>query len=252
LNKIISFISTFKKFFGLYDRIQRSAIYSWGANGIHSIVPSNEKDTQEVCSTYPHFTVIDGVKRAREIGFLNSSPILKDLIDKALPAIDTTMVGLIKSDIILPEDFSKKCELIFQKYGYDIFIVSSRISIRLNYLIDSSESYKKALTEPRLSYPKSDLFITSKFLWRKIIKDMPEFIFGRYCWDDWLQTYAETHGLKKYNCTEALTPLHCDHPSMIAMQEGAEGKEAPSSKYNFELWKPKNSALIKYWEIIKI
>ena len=260
MNNSISFITAFKKFVGLYDIIQKSVIYSWKMNDIKVIVPANETDTKIKCSDYSNITVIDEVKRARELGFSNQSPVLKDLIEKALPHIDTTMVAFINSDIMILEDFAQKCEKIFQKYGYDIFIVGSRLNIRLNYYADSPEGYKKALSEPRLPYDditSSDIFITSKFMWKKILQDMPEFILGRYCWDNWLHTFAEINNLKKYNCTKTLVTLHCEHPnSMIYAQEGFEGKEAPSSKHNLDLWQPIKDVYgysrIRHWPAIQV
>jgi hypothetical protein len=252
----ISFITAFKSFVGLYDIIQRATIYSWQLNGIKTIVPSNEADTKIKCAGYPGISIIDGVKRGRELGFSNQSPVLKDLIEKALPAIDTTMVGFINSDVMIEGGFAQRCEQIFQKYGFDIFMVGSRSNIRMNYYVDNPDSFKRALTEPRRpDSDRSDVFITSKFMWRKILKEMPEFILGRYCWDDWLVTFADVQGFKRYNCTQILPTLHCEHPkTMILKQEGLPGREAPSSKHNMSLWHPfrivHGSRKISDWETL--
>lgn len=219
----ISFITAFKKFIGLSEIIQKSTIYSWQINGIKTIIP-REDDS-------PNLSIIEDVKRGP-----NQIPIFRDLIEKALPMIDTTMVAFINSDIMIEENFLQKCNQIFQKYGFDICIAGSRSNIRLNYLVDNPESYKKALAEQRLPYydqTSSDIFITSKFIWRKILKGMPEFILEGCCWDSWLHSFAETNGLKRYNCTQAIALLHCDHPKL--------SKKIPGQPVR-----------IDYWESIKI
>jgi hypothetical protein len=260
MNKIISLVTAFKKFKGVYDRIQTAAMYSWKVNDLQVIAPVNEVDTKTVCQEYSYTTLIEGVKRGRELGYATQSPILKDLIKKALPMTKTSMVAFLNSDIILLEDFSKKIERIFDKYGYDIFITGTRYDIQLNYRVNDAKSYEKVQHEPRTMFDtvtSSDIFITSKFLWRKIIAEMPEFILGRYCWDNWLHLYVHINKLKKFNCTQALPVLHPIHGNEhIYQQEKAHGKDAPSSQHNLRLWTPfmekYGTASIKNWPAVEI
>lgn len=237
---MISFITAFKKFKSPYDMIQHSALYSWNANDIKIVAPLNEVGLKEKCSGYPNLTLIEGVQRARELGFSNQCPVVKDLIAKSLPLLNTTIVGLINSDVIITEKFNEKIQKIVNRYGYDIYMVGSRRDIQLNYYVNTPETYKKVQKEKCEDYDtmtSSDIFITSKFLWRKIIHDMPEFILGRYGWDNWLHMYAEINNLKKLNCSDALPILHCKHDHMhIFYQEKAKDRAAPSSQHNIALW----------------
>lgn len=237
---MISFITAFKKFKPPYDMIQNSAIYSWRINEIKAVAPLNEVGIKEKCSGHDNLILIENVKRARELGFSNQCPIVKDLIAKALPFFDTTIIALINSDVIITEGFVDKVHRIIDKYGYDIYMVGSRHDIQLNYYVNSPETYKKVLQEEYSHYDhmtSSDIFITSKFLWKKIIHDMPDFILGRYGWDNWLHMYAEINKLKKYNCSDALPILHCKHDHMhIFRQEGAKEQHAASSQHNISLW----------------
>jgi hypothetical protein len=111
----------------------------------------------------------------------------------------------------------------------------------LNITVDSEESYRQVLNGDRKLYDvstSSDIFITSKFIWRKIIHEMPEFILGRYGWDNWLHTIAELKGFRKFNCTNVLTILHCKHNHQhILLQEKKQKQSAASSQYNLALWK---------------
>lgn len=237
---LISFISAFKKFKPPYDMIQHSTMYSWKANKIEVVVPDNEVGLKDACQGYPNIKFVSDVKRAREIGFSNQSPIVKDMIARALPLINTPMVALINSDIIILPDFVKKIDKILKKYGYDIYMVGTRYDIKLNTSISSEESYQQVLNEDRKIFDEStssDIFIASKFTWRKIIHEMPEFILGRYGFDNWLHTIAEIKRYRKFNCTNALTILHCEHDHKhIKIQEKIPKQNAPSSQYNLKLW----------------
>lgn len=238
--RLISLITAFKKFKLSYSRIQHSALYSWRANNIEIFTPENEIGIKDACKNYSNVKIIPDVKRARELGFPNQSPIVRDMIAKTLPLINTPMIALINSDIIILPDFAEKIERILKKYGFDIYMVGTRYDIKLNSLVDSEESYKQVLKKDRKMYDEStssDIFITSKFLWRKIIHEMPEFILGRYGWDNWLHMIAEIKGFRKYNCTEVLTTLHCEHDyTHITLQEKIPKQAAPSSQYNLNLW----------------
>jgi hypothetical protein len=241
MNKLISLVSAFKHFQGNYDRIQKSAMYSWKANDLQVVVSNSEVDTKGSCIEYQNIVVVEGVRRGRDLGYATQSPIIKDLIEKALPAVETPMVVLLNSDFILQENFSKKVEMLLNKYGYDIFVTGSRNNIQLNYLVDSAVTYEKVQKEVRNIFDPSgsDVFMTSKFLWRKIIADMPDFILGRYVWDNWLNLYAHRNNLKRFNCTKSLPVLHPVHGNEhIYHQEKAHGKNAPSCQHNLRLWTP--------------
>ena len=205
MDKTISFIPISKKFFGLNEIIHKAAAYSW--RGIH---------------------VMD---QFQESG-------LKDLIEKSLPFIDTPMVALIGSDILLLEDFIEKFKKIIQKYGYDIFMAGSRFNIRLTYNADNSEGYKKVFMEPRLASDNIDMVITSKFIWRRLLKDMPDFMVDDPHWVNWLCTYVDINDLKRFNCTDSLISLHCTHPD---------------STREYEIWEPGlNPVTIKNWASIQV
>ena len=256
MNELISLVTAFKHFQGNYDRIQKSAMFSWKANDLQVVVPNNEVDVKSACEGFPNITVIEGVKRGRELGFSTQAPVFKDLIEKALSIAGAPMVGFLNADIIFLEDFSKKIEKVFEKYGYDIFITGSRNDIQTNYYVNDEQSYKRIQSEPRTLFSGSDIFITSKFIWRLIMSGMPEFIMGRCCLSDWLYLQAHVNKLKKYNCTNFLPTLHPVHgDEHIYQQERAHGIKSPSSQYNMNLWIPVmeryGSVSIKNWPEIE-
>lgn len=256
----ISFITAFRKFKPPFDKIQRSAIYSWKSNDIKVIAPLNEVGLEEKCSNYQNVEFIGDVKRARELGFHHQSPVVSDMISKALPKIDTVMVALINSDIIIPEDFSSILQKMLDKYGYDIYVVGARQNIELEENIDSIEKLKAVWKQKRGSYDQatsSDIFIASKYTWRKIIHEMPDYILGRWGWDNYLHMRAEILKLNKYNCSEAIPILHCNHDFRhILLQEKARERDAASSKHNLGLWEKTRSVYgttkINMWPKIEL
>jgi hypothetical protein len=150
------------------------------------------------------------------------------------------MVAFINSDIILLDNFSEKFSQTFDLYGPDIFIAGSRKNIQLNYYVNSLETYLKVQQEQRKLFnlhSSSDIFITSKNVWEDVVEKMPEFILGRFCWDNWFHMYAEKTNLKKFNCTTSLIILHCNHEYEHTQIEHSERRKAPSSLHNFKLWK---------------
>jgi len=256
----ITFITAFKKFKGLYDNIQKSAIYSCLMNDIQIIAPNNEVGLRESSKAFP-IKFIEGVQRGRDLGFTNQCPVIKDLIIKALPLVETEMVAFINSDIIIYPDFSETLDRIIEKYGYDIFMVGVRRELNLKRVIDSPQNYKEVLLERWMKgndqNTSSDIFISSKFIFRRIGIDMPEFLLGRFAWDNWMHYFGQRYVSKHYNCTESLPIIHCVHGfDHIKNQEGEIGKNAPSSMHNIGLWKPYEQEYgtpqIKNWSILDI
>jgi hypothetical protein len=250
----ISFITALKKFDEEFGPIQRSALYSWGANAVPVYAISDE------LYTYAGLTTLEGVKTGRDLKFKTSSPLINDLIKQALPKISTPLVGFINSDIIILEDFADKIAQIVLKYGPDIFMTGTRYQIKLPYEVDSPESYARIQGEERRIYDEmssADIFIASKEFYAKMADAMPNFIMGRYAWDNWIHTYAEINIKEKYNCTKVLPTLHCVHSiEHIERQEGLPGRRAPSAVHNIRLYEGTflryGSSRINKWPYVEL
>lgn len=233
---MISIITSFKKFLRDQRTIQLSSLYSWSQNEAFIYAPLNEVGLEDATRPYPNFTFIREVKRGRELGFSTQAVILKDLLQKALPLIKTPIVALVCSDIILPTDFGKAIEELFQKNGKDIFVKGSKNIEKLGGIIDTVESYEKLQKGPQTYTGDPGIYITSKDIWEEIAGAIPEFIFGRVCWDSWLCQYGELNIPKNLSCPSV---FHCKHGmEHIKAQEGVWGIDAPSSQHNLKLWEP--------------
>ena len=238
---MITLVTAFRKFKGVFDSIQRSALYSW--KNMPVVIPANEVDTINICSSYSNVKILSGVSRGIEKGYLTHVPFFKDLMQKALPSIKTTMIAFINSDIVLLNNFEELCLAAFEKYGFDIVITGTRYDARLNRPIQDDASYEGFLGEKRFLHEQnsSDIFITSKFIWRKILSGIPDFLMGRPRLNTWLHDYAERYNIKRYNCTNSLITLHCIHsPNRYS------DNPDPSVVYNMSLWIP-SGVQIKNW-----
>jgi hypothetical protein len=259
---MITFITAFKKFnghpesvFKPYGIIQRSAVWSWRNQGIKIIAPDNELGLMKGVSPY-EIVWLKGVKTASDIGFDNFSPVFRDLMLDSIKFIDTPLIAYINSDCIIVDNFYDNLVNICKKRGTDFFSTGTRYSINLKIEINSEESYKKVLNSKRVIgdiSTSSDIFISTKENFIKMANDMPEFIIGRYAWDNWIHLYAIDNFKNLYNCTNSLTILHCNHDyKHILVQEGYELKGAPSAVYNDKLWeqtkKNRTYPKISNWE----
>ena len=73
---------------------------------------------------------------------------------------------------------------------------------------------------------------------------------GRFYWDRWLLGAAEKYCPKRYNCTDSLIALHCDHNyNHIILSEKAATVDAVSSLHNKTLWEKSGlSGDLKGWK----
>jgi hypothetical protein len=256
MDELITFIMAFKPFDITYLPIQRSALFSYKANGIPVIAADTEGDAGKYCTRFPNVTLLKNIRTARDIGFKNRAPLLNNLLTEALKAIQTPLVGLINSDIILPMDFKNSLQKMMIKTGQQGFIAFTRYDLTLEEEIKTVRDLRKLFARESTVYDEatsSDLFISSYENFKKIAEEIPEFILGRYGWDNWIHLFAEVT-FKCFNGTKTLKTLHCRHDhSHIANQEGKPGKSAASSAYNISLLEPirakyGNDVRINHWE----
>jgi len=209
----LSFITVFKKFREPYLSVQNGALDSW--RGLAVVAPNSEVDTKGACLGRPNVHILDNVQTARDLGYGHQAPVIRDLLLKALPTINTPMVGFMGSDIILPDNFQEQLDHILEKYGYNIF-----------------------LTVLKQHGKSTGMFLTSKYWWRKIVRDLPEFILGRFYWRAWLERYVEkTMPGLYFDATPILKIIHQEHDySHIIIQEQVNSyRRAASVVHNFEI-----------------
>ncbi len=253
---MITFITAFKSFDLTYLPIQRSALFSYKANGIPVVAADTEGDAGKYCTRFPNVILLKEIRTGRDVGFNTRSPIIKDLLVESLKMVRTPLVGLINSDVLIPMDFKDLLQKMVAKTGQQAFIAFTRYDLVLNFEMKTVHDLRKLFAREATIYDEetsSDLFISSKENFDAIAREIPEFILGRYGWDNWLHLYAKVN-FQCFNGTKTLKTIHCRHDhSHIANQERKPGRSAPSSAYNLELLKPiqnihGTSVRINHWE----
>jgi len=237
----IVFITSFKPFVGCDATSQKSAIYSWGYNGINYISTSNIGGVR-----------IGGVRKGSDLGYSSDAEVIKDIILSGLEKIEKGLVVFINGDIIVVPGFDKSIYDMVEKYGENSFYTATRYDINLDFEVHDDKTYRDACHLERRLYDtisSSDIFIMSKENMRRMAEDMPDLIMGRYGWDNWIHYWAAAN-VPHYNCTDTLITLHCNHNhDHIKDQEGLPGKMAPSSAHNLRLLQEMSD---KYGSMIRI
>jgi hypothetical protein len=122
---------------------------------------------------------------------------------------DTNTLCYVNSDIILFDDFSSTINILQKKNKF--FGVGRRYNIEIDQLVkfdDENTEIKKYLSYAKIdSYTGSDYFIFDK----NSIKNIPSFLIGRTCWDNWLMHYASKNDLNLTDCTSDILCIHQKH-----------------------------------------
>jgi hypothetical protein len=243
---MLTFVTVFKKFkvepFGL---IQSSALYSWNRQSIPVLAADNEMGIHDLC---PGVSFLKGIRTGRDLGFNTSAVVLPDLLNRAVEASETLLVGIISADVLITPEFMGSIEELVNTHGYETFLVATRHDIDLQFLVNSEETYQKALGLPRGNHGSADLFITSKFQWRMMLRDMPDFLHGRSGWANWIYLYASQRFPKYLNCTMKIPILHCKHDDRYRrLQEGVPVDESKSIAHNKALWEKVRQDTLHIW-----
>jgi hypothetical protein len=235
---MITFLTAFKPFNSVYRPIQRSALFSYKANGVPVVAVDTEGDADKYCSRFPNVTLFKNTRTGLDLGFKNRSPVLKDLLVEGLKLIQTPFVGLINADILIPMGFKNSIQEMITKAGDQSFIAFTRYDLLLLKEVKTVLELKRLFSKQSAVYDEassSDLFVSSKKNFIDIAGEIPDFILGRYGWDNWIHSYSAVN-FKCFNGTKALKILHCRHDhSHIVNQEGKPGRSAASSAHNISL-----------------
>ena len=163
--------------------------------------------------SFSKITVVSDVKTEGDLGVPGDSPHIKNMIEKALNIIGTPFVGLINADIVLTRDFQGRFQGIVNRRGPCFFLSSVRKDVQYDRLINSEEEYKRFFEQAAVPHQdkSADLFISSKELFFQMMNEIPDFIFGRTIWDNWIHLHFKNKGIPCYNSSEALPCFHIGH-----------------------------------------
>ena len=195
-----------KEFTSLFGVIQRNAINSWlklsPKPKIILFGVENEDIKREFNDDCITFHPIDHLNEYK-------TPFISSIFEKAIEYSQTETLCYVNSDIILFNDFPRTIENLISKKKY--FGVGKRHTIEIEKILDFSDQSKISdyyLKNSKFdSYTGSDYFIFHK----KSIRDMPNFLIGRTCWDNWLMYNAAKNNLNQIDCSLDIACIHQKH-----------------------------------------
>jgi len=192
-----------KEFSSLFGIIQRNAINSWlNLNPTPKIILFGVEN-EEIKKEYNHdsisFVSIEDLNEYK-------TPYINKIFEKAMSLSITDTLCYVNSDIILFNDFNNTINNISKIKNY--FGVGQRYNLDLDRVIDfknfdflNKNFFDQATLD---SYTGSDYFIFNK----DTIKNIPNFLIGRTCWDNWLIYYASINNLNLIDCTNDIFCVH--------------------------------------------
>ena len=209
---MISFVSSV---FPDPDRRQLNALYSWSIANVPVILVGKINKPENLNKRFPNIIYVPHVQTARDLNIDSDAPIVRSIIKEALPIIQTPMVGLINSDIIVKDNFMSVLIKAVAKNGYSMFLSCPRFDIVCEETVDTLKKLRRTFKKDRPhSDTSGDIFIGPKRKFEKMIDLMPNFIIGKYCWDNWIHTFFELYNdppTKCFNCSRWLPVFHQDH-----------------------------------------
>lgn len=197
-------MTSFRKFILEFSAIQQETLKSWQAQDIQVIAPDNEYGLSGSC---PGVTLLKGVKTARDLGFKSAVPVMPYLLKESLKFITTPLMGIIDSDVAIGS-FSEELDRIIEKNGFNIFLTDAH----------------------------HDFILLSKFNIKRMLRDMPDLLMGRYGCDTWMVNWGKKHVSRALD--DGLTLRHIGHSQRYKWLQ--EGRNPASDDYNRRLLNEKN------------
>lgn len=220
----ISLIATLKPFKRetAFDWHQETALFSW------SLVPNLDvlliavEDPRgcELAARYG-FRLAGAVETAYDIGYFSKAPTITGLLDAGLRETERDWIALINSDITILPAFVDQFAAVVNRFSAaeleDIFITVRRRDFQLTAPLLTPEAIAALPgTELRL-HPTtgSDIFICRRRMWRRILAEMPRFIYGRFSWDVFLHRFAVERASVAVDASETILSYHPFHGSVV-------------------------------------
>lgn len=198
----VKIITTCAPFIGEKGLHQRMAMSSWSNQAFKAIVLGDEIGVKQECERY-NFTHIPEVQTAHQaLGLDHHSIMLRDGLQKALEFIDKIdIVVWLNSDIIL---LSRLREVLYPLRGPkgDSYSAWAR-----RWDLDwNGEGGMKVH-----DYCGIDLFFWTSDLFRKTVKDLPDFVVDAWSTDHYFARYMKTLSPNYYELTNRIKGLHFNH-----------------------------------------
>jgi SAM-dependent methyltransferase len=229
----LTFMTSCKPFQGVDEQNQNIALKSWADAGIGIVVAGDEA---KGAGSSGGLTIVGSVRRAQALQ--SAAPFLRDIVAAGLQSGTAPWLGLINADIVVPKDIIARLDGLVRRHGSDAIFAVRRRNLHAHRpdLLDKMPlpcadwSFHSALG--------SDVFIASRPMWQKILAVMPDFVFGRITWDNWMHCCMIRLG-KPVDASWPLEAYHLPHDYHIQSGESLDAvshTDTPADRHNRALF----------------
>jgi hypothetical protein len=229
----LTFMTSCKPFRGVDKQNQNIALKSWADAGIDIVVAGDEANGADSSDT---MTIVGNVRRAQALQ--TAAPFLRDIVAAGLQSGTAHWLGLINADIVVPRDTIARLDGLVRRHGSQAIFAVRRRNLHA-HRPDLLGRMPLPCADWSFHSPLgSDIFIASRPMWQKILAAMPDFVFGRVTWDNWMHCCMIRVG-KPVDASWPLEAYHLPHDYDIQRSESSDAQshtDTPADRHNRALF----------------
>lgn len=229
----LTFMTSCKPFIGRDAENQNLALQSWRNAGVEVVIAGDE--AAQAASTQD-LTIVAQIRRAEDLQ--SAAPYLRSIVEAGLQMGTSPWLCLSNADIVIPEDFKARLDRLVRRHGSNAIFAARRRNLHV-HRADLQERMPLPADEWSFYSPLgSDVFIASRPMWEKILAKMPDFVFGRVTWDNWMHCSMIRLG-KPVDASWPLEAYHLPHDYQIQNGESldvASHTQTPADRHNRALF----------------
>jgi len=236
---MITLFTTPKDFSGIFKVIQTNALNSWRSisHDIQIIILGNSYGSKDAANLINAEYVPD-VKCSPE-----GTPLLSDLFDIAQKRAKYNILAYVNADIILPQNLLIEIDLLDNKFNR-FLMVGHRWDMDVDQFIDFNKVVKRKIfwSSIKENSKKHECTGIDYFIFKKgMFPKLPEFVVGRWGWDNWLIWKARRHMVPVIDCSKNIIAIHQNHGYKYHNISSIEdSKKGPEAKSNIKLMNNKH------------
>jgi len=233
---MITLFTTPKDFTGIFKVIQTNALNSWRviSHDIQIIIMGNSDGSKDAAQLI-NAEHIQDIKCSPE-----GTPLLNDLFDIAQKRARYNILAYVNADIILPPNLLREIDHLDNKFN-KFLMVGHRWDLDVDKFIDFKTEVERKIFWSAIeeNSKKHECTGIDYFIFRKgMYPKLPEFVVGRWGWDNWLIWKARRCMVPVIDCSKNIIAIHQNHGykyhNISSIEDSKKGSEA---KHNIQLIK---------------
>ena len=206
---MITLFTTPKDFSGIFKVIQTNALNSWRviSHDIQIIIMGNSDGSKDAAKLI-NAEHIQDIKCSPE-----GTPLLSDLFDIAQKRARYNILAYVNADIILPPNLLREIDHLDNKFN-KFLMVGHRWDSDVDKFIDFKTEVKRKIFWSSIeeNSKKHECTGIDYFIFRKgMYPKLPEFVVGRWGWDNWMIWKARRCMVPVIDCSKNIIAIHQNH-----------------------------------------